>query len=94
MARTRARQGLGEEAALRPACVPGGSERPWVHLETESQHYRAVPNGSELFVEAEIVELFEKKGHEFVDLDVAAFLPGDAPVLGARLRAIYKLRGA
>jgi hypothetical protein len=67
---------------------------PWVHLEAKFQHYAPVPKGSELFVEAEIADLFGKKGHEFVDVDVAAFLSTHAPVLSARLRAIYKLRDA
>jgi hypothetical protein len=67
---------------------------PWVHLEAKFQHYAPVPKGSELFVEAQLVDLFGKKGHEFVDVDVAAFLPNNAPVLSARLRAIYKLRDA
>jgi len=66
----------------------------WVHLEAKFQHYAPVPKGSELFVEAQVVDLFGKKGHEFVDVDVAAFLPNNAPVLSARLRAIYKLRDA
>lgn len=67
---------------------------PWVHLEAKFQHYAPVPKGSELFVEAEVVDLFGKKGHEFVDVDVAAFLANNTPVLSARLRAIYKLRDA
>jgi hypothetical protein len=65
---------------------------PWVHLEAKFQHYAPVPKGSELIVEARVVDLFGKKGHEFVDVDVAAFLSNDAPILSARLRAIYKLR--
>lgn len=66
---------------------------PWLHLETESQHFLRVPMGSDLIVEGTVVDLFERKGHEFVDVDVAAFLLDDSPVLTARLRAIYRLRG-
>ncbi len=65
---------------------------PWLHLETDSQHYAAIPYGSELIVESQIVELFERKGHEFVDLNCAAFLLNDAPLMRPRLRAIYQLR--
>jgi len=65
----------------------------WLHLETWSQHYRAVAPGDELVVEASVADLFEKKGHQFVDLEVAIFgQPGDEPVACARLRAIYALR--
>lgn len=66
---------------------------PWLHLEARFQHFAPVANGSDLMVEGEIADLFEKKGHEFVDLDVSIFL-GDASVLSARMRAIYKLRGS
>jgi hypothetical protein len=66
----------------------------WLHLQTESQNYRPVQRGSELVVESAIADLFEKKGHEFVDVDVAAYLLDTRePVLSARLRAIYQLRG-
>ena len=67
----------------------------WLHLETWSQHYGAVASGSELVAEGAIADLFEKKGHEFVDVDVAIFRAHDATALAqVRLRAIYRLRGA
>ena len=39
-----------------------------------------------------VKDLFEKRGHELVDLDVAVFLEPDRPVLSAQHRAIYRLR--
>ena len=66
---------------------------PWLHLQTESQHYLAIAPGTELIVEAAICDLFEKKGHEFVDVEVGVFQRSDdAAVASVRLRAIYKLR--
>jgi hypothetical protein len=68
--------------------------KAWLHLQTESQNHRPVPRDSELVVESAIADLFAKKGHEFVDLDVAAYLADTRePVMSARLRAIYQLRG-
>jgi hypothetical protein len=68
---------------------------PWLHLQTDSQHYRCIEQGCELYVEAAVADLFEKKGHEFVDADVAVFrCEDDAAVASIRLRAIYKLRPA
>lgn len=65
----------------------------WLHLETRSQHYRAIEPGTALVIEAAIADLFEKKGHEFVDVEVGVFdAEGDAAVASARLRAIYQLR--
>lgn len=66
---------------------------PWLHLQTEHQNFAAIPPGSELVVEQRIADLFEKKGHEFVDVDLAAFHLDGRPVMSATLRAIYKLRG-
>lgn len=67
----------------------------WLHLQTESQCFSAIEYGTELFVESAIADLFEKKGHHFCDVDVAAFRTSDgSPVMQARMRAIYQLRGA
>jgi hypothetical protein len=67
----------------------------WLHLETESQHFRAIEPGAELVVEAEIADLFEKKGHRFVDVDLELYeLGDDAAVATVGLRAIYQLRPA
>jgi hypothetical protein len=66
---------------------------PWLHLETRSRHFRAIEWGTELVVESAIADLFEKKGHEFVDVDVAVFdTRDDAAVASVRLRAIYRMR--
>jgi hypothetical protein len=68
---------------------------PWLHLETESQHYAVVEKDTGLVVEAAVVDLFEKKGHEFADVDVHVFrVADDGPVARVRLRAIYRMRGA
>lgn len=67
---------------------------PWLHLQTESQCFHAIELGTELIVEAAIVDLFEKKGHHFCDVQVSAFRArDDVAVMQARLRAIYQLRG-
>ncbi len=65
---------------------------PWIHVQSEVQHYAPIPLGSRLHVEGRVTDLFEKRGHEFVDLDVAVFLDEDRPVLRADHRAIYRLR--
>lgn len=67
----------------------------WLHLQTGHQSFAAIPPGTELVVELAVADLFEKKGHEFVDVDVAAFRSDDdAAVMRCRLRAIHRLRGA
>jgi len=65
---------------------------PWIHVQSEVRHFAAVPRGSRLVAEARVVDLTERGGHEFVDLDVGVFLAPDVPALAARHRAIYRLR--
>jgi hypothetical protein len=68
---------------------------PWLHLQTDSQCFHAIEPGTELIVEAAIIDLFEKKGHQFCDVQVSAYRShDDAAVMHTRLRAIYQLRGA
>lgn len=65
----------------------------WLHLQTDAQHYRAIEPDTDLVVEAAIADLFEKKGHAFVDADVAVYpRAAAAAVASIRLRAIYRLR--
>jgi len=67
---------------------------PWVHLETTSQNFRAVPNDTVVVAEMEVVDFFEKKDHQFADVDVNLFDEVDNEALcSIRLRSIYKLRG-
>lgn len=71
-----------------------GYMNPWVHLETTSQHYRAVPAGTSIVAEMAVRDLFERKGHPFVDVTVDLFDEADDGALASiDLRAIYRLRG-
>ena len=68
---------------------------PWVHVQTDSQYFAPVHDGEDLIVECAVKDLFEKKGHEFVDAQVDVYRKADdAAVMSAVLRAIYKLRPA
>lgn len=68
---------------------------PWVHLQTSSQFFQLVPYGKRLIAECAITDLFEKKGHEFVDVTVNIFTEAEqTPVMASTLRAIYKMRPA
>ena len=68
---------------------------PWVHLQTISQNYRAVELNSSLIAEMEINKVYEKKGHEFIDVFVNLFDQKDEVcVMRINLIAIYKLRSS
>ena len=67
---------------------------PWVHLETTSQNYRAVADGTVVVAEMSVSDYFEKKGHKFADVQVNLFdEANDEALCSIQLRAIYKLRG-
>jgi hypothetical protein len=66
---------------------------PWVHLETKSQNFRAVPLDSVLVSEMKILDLFARKGHEFADCEFNLFRDR-ACVFTVWQRAIYKMRAA
>jgi hypothetical protein len=66
---------------------------PWVHVQTDSQFFAPVPQNAELVVECAVADLFERKGHKFVDVDVDVYrTESSLAVMSARLRAIYQLR--
>jgi hypothetical protein len=67
---------------------------PCVHMETKSQNYAPIPQGTKVVGEMEIKDLFDKKGHEFVDVLVNIFdVESSRCYSSIELRAIYKLRG-
>ncbi len=67
---------------------------PWIHVQSDVRNLGLIPAGSRLVAEARITDLFQRGGHEFVDLEVAAFIEPNTPVLAVTHRAIYQLRPA
>lgn len=81
--------GLSNWVLATNACM-----NPWVHMETRSQNYAAIPDGTKVLAEIAIRDLFEKKGHEFVDSDINVFDADSGRCFSSiQLRAIYRLRG-
>lgn len=65
---------------------------PWIHVESETQHFGIARLGDQLSTRALVTELFEHKGHHFVVLDVATFANDAQPIQRVRHTAIYQLR--
>ena len=67
---------------------------PWVLLETTSQNYAPIALDTRLIAELEVLEFYNKKGHEFVDARVNLF-NADSGLCHCSIdkRAIYQLRG-
>ncbi len=67
---------------------------PWIHVESRGSHWSVARVGEHLAMRARIQSLFEKKGHQFVELDLLLVAQGSRPVASIRHTAIYQLRPA
>ena len=66
---------------------------PWVHLQTKSQNYRAVSLGTTLIAEMSVIDFYEKKGHEFIEVEVNLFEEKSKQCcMSINQLAIFKLR--
>jgi hypothetical protein len=67
---------------------------PWIHVSSETTHLGLVPDGSTVTTYGRIVDRYERKGHQFVDLDVVSVVDGAPvrPVLSVHHTAIYSPR--
>ena len=65
---------------------------PWIHVESHGQHLSVPRVGQPLEMRAKVKNLFQGKGHEFVELDLLLLAAGSRPVAAIRHIAIYQLR--
>jgi acyl dehydratase len=65
----------------------------WLHVESEVRHVRAIAVGEAIQIRARVAEVFERKGHDFVRLEVA-WVAGSETVAVARHSAIWRLAGS
>ena len=65
---------------------------PWIHVESHGQHLSMPRVGQRLETRAKVKNLFQGKGHEFVELDLLLLADATHPVASIRHVAIYQLR--
>jgi hypothetical protein len=65
---------------------------PWIHVESHGQHLSVARVHERLETRAKVKNLFQGKGHEFVELDLLLLAGGARPVASIRHVAIYQLR--
>lgn len=66
---------------------------PWVHLQTKSQNYKAVSLETTLIAEMSVIDFYEKKGHEFIEVEVNLFEEKSKQCcMSINQLAIFKLR--
>jgi hypothetical protein len=64
---------------------------PWIHTESTVQHWSTVGDGDLVETRALVTGVRERKGHQFVDLDVLQVV-GERVVARTAHTAIYQLR--
>jgi len=67
---------------------------PWIHAASDLINWSAARHGEEISVTGRIADCFERKGHEFVVLDLSSIANRSRIVQQVRHTAIYRLRGA
>ena len=65
---------------------------PWIHVESHGRHLSVPRVHERLETRARVKNLFQGKGHEFVELDLLLLAEGARAVASIRHVAIYQLR--
>jgi acyl-coenzyme A thioesterase PaaI-like protein len=64
----------------------------WIHTASEVRHYTVARDGDRLSLRGRVIDLYERRGHELVVVDLALFGENDRMVAHIRHTAIIKLR--
>jgi acyl dehydratase len=65
---------------------------PWIHTSSTVQHHSVVRDGDRVSTRARVVDVFERKGHRFVSLEVAIVANDERLALWVEHTAIYEPR--
>jgi acyl dehydratase len=65
---------------------------PWIHVGSDLINYGSVRDGERLTVRGRLREVFERKGHEMVSMDLLLVADGERITQQVRHTAIYKIR--
>ena len=91
-----AREGLGHPGLLQrvmnKVLVDNAILGPWIHVGSRMQLLSAARRGDELTARAKVTDVYEKKGHRFVELDALVVGNGVTPLAHCRHIAIYQPR--
>lgn len=65
---------------------------PWIHAASEVRYFGPMRRTDVISTRGKVAGLFERKGHELVELDLLMVAGGERPVAHVRHSAIYKPR--
>lgn len=66
----------------------------WIHTASETRHLAPAKDGERLSLRGQIVDAFERRGHELVTADLAVFGEADRPIAHINHTAIVRLKGS
>jgi len=90
----------GEQAVAHPAKLLGLANQilmqnfmlgPWIHTASDLINHSAARNGEEISVRGRISDAFERKGHEFISIDLLFVANETRVVSQVRHTAIYRI---
>ena len=64
---------------------------PWMHVGSEVTNYGVVTDGERVSTRGRVSNLFERKGHQFAELDLLLVADEIRPVQHVRHTAIYDI---
>jgi acyl dehydratase len=65
---------------------------PWIHTASDARHYALARDGERLSLRGRVIDLYERRGHELIVIDLGLFGENDRPVAHIKHTAIIKLR--
>jgi hypothetical protein len=87
---------LADPAALLTLCnhllMQNVQLGPWIHASSEVRHFSLARDGDRFSVRGRVVERLERKGRQFVVLDILVIANGERLVQQVRHTAIYELQ--
>jgi acyl dehydratase len=90
------REGTMHPAALLSLCnqllLQNVKLGPWIHVASEVRHFSLARDGDQLSVRGRVAQRFERKGHQFVELDILVAAGEGRVVQQVRHTAIYEPR--
>jgi acyl dehydratase len=65
---------------------------PWIHTASEAQHYSVARDGDRLSLRGRVIDSFERRGNEYIALELGLFGEEGRPIAKIKHTAIIKLR--
>jgi hypothetical protein len=65
---------------------------PWIHTASDARHYALARDGERLSLRGRVIDLYERRGHELVMVDLGLFGEAGRPIAHINHAAIIKLR--